>query len=33
MSPKKAPQKPANSATAAGKKVKGLTDEERAAMK
>jgi uncharacterized protein YdhG (YjbR/CyaY superfamily) len=33
MSPKKNTQKPAKSAAAAGKKFKGFTDEERAAMK
>jgi len=33
MSPKKGTQKSAKSATAAGKKFKGFTDEERAAMK
>src|SRR3972149_4673041 len=33
MSPKKATQKSAKSTTAIGKKVKGFTDEERAAMK
>ena len=33
MSPKKATQKSAKSATASGKKSKGFTDEERGAMK
>jgi uncharacterized protein YdhG (YjbR/CyaY superfamily) len=33
MSAKKVAQKPAKSATASGKKSKGFTDEERAAMK
>jgi uncharacterized protein YdhG (YjbR/CyaY superfamily) len=33
MSPKKATQEPAESTTATGKKSKGFTDEERAAMK
>jgi len=33
MSPKKATQKSAKSTTATNKKVKGFTDEERAAMK
>jgi uncharacterized protein YdhG (YjbR/CyaY superfamily) len=33
MSPKKGTRKSAKSATASGKKVKGFTDEERAAMK
>ena len=33
MSPKKATQKSAKSTTAIGKKLKGFTDEERAAMK
>jgi uncharacterized protein YdhG (YjbR/CyaY superfamily) len=33
MSPKKNTQKPAKSADAAGKELKGFTDEERAAMK
>ena len=33
MSPKKDTQKSAKSATVTGKKVKGFTDEERAAMK
>ena len=33
MSPKKGTQKSAKSTTASGKKSKGLTDEERAAMK
>ena len=33
MSPKKATQKSAKSTTATGKKFKGFTDEERAAMK
>ncbi len=33
MSPKMDTQKPAKSATATGKAVKGFTDEERAAMK
>ncbi len=33
MSPKKATQRSAKSATASGKTVKGFTDEERAAMK
>ena len=33
MSPKKVTQQPAKSTTASGKKSKGFTDEERAAMK
>jgi len=33
MSPKKGPQKSAKSTSASGKKFKGFTDEERAAMK